>query len=242
VVGEPRIDLTFLGSSNAFGTQGRAFSSFVLNDRYLFDCGPTVLQQLQKARIPSRQIDTVFISHFHGDHFFGLPFLFLDIWHKCQGASLRIVGPPGIEERAEHLLDLAFPSLPDRPFKREYLEVRDGVEMAAGDLQFAGVHVEHVPDLECFAYRVQVGERVLVFSGDAHMCGGLLRLVRGADVLVLECSCGHEAVHLSPEDLAEIVRHAPPNAQTIITHHDIETPPPELQGMQVATDLARFSL
>ena len=43
------LDLTFLGSGNAFGGEGRAFSSFVLNGRYLFDCGPTVLQQLRKA-------------------------------------------------------------------------------------------------------------------------------------------------------------------------------------------------
>ena len=40
------LDLLFLGSGNAFGAEGRAFSSFLLNGRYLFDCGPTVLQQL----------------------------------------------------------------------------------------------------------------------------------------------------------------------------------------------------
>ena len=239
-----RLDLTFLGSGNAFGAEGRAFSSFILNGCYLFDCGPTILQQLKRARIPSRDIDTVFISHFHGDHFFGLPFLYLDLWHSGDasgGPRIRVVGPPGIEQRAEHLLELAFPSLPAKPFDREYIEVHDGMEAQAGDLAFTAASVDHVPDLECFAYRVHQDGRSLVFSGDTHMCDGLLRLVPGADVLVLECSCDAVPVHLSTADVAEIARHAP-GAQTIVTHHDITARPEELRGCLIATDLSRFSL
>ncbi len=56
------LDLTFLGSGNAFAPAGRAFSSFLVNGRYLFDCGPTVLQQLHKAGLSSDVIDLVLIS------------------------------------------------------------------------------------------------------------------------------------------------------------------------------------
>ena len=239
---QQRLDLTFLGSGNAFGPDGRAFSSFILNDRYLFDCGPTVLQQLKKARIPSRQIDVVFISHFHGDHFFGLPFLVLDGWHEGRSEDLLIVGPPGIETRTEQLLDLAFPHMGERTaFRRLYKETSDGVEGEAAGLSFRASWVDHVPSLECFAYRVQLSDKSLVFSGDARLCESLLDLASGASVLVLECSCAGEPVHLSPSDIAAIAGRAGPQAQTIVTHLDAADHPEGFRGLHVASDLARFS-
>lgn len=241
-IGQQRLDLTFLGSGNAFGSEGRAFSSFILNDRYLFDCGPTILQQLRKARISSKQIGVAMISHFHGDHFFGLPFLALDSWHEDRTDDLCIVGPPGIEERAEHLLQLAFPRMNERMrFRRSYIEVTDGVEAEVAGLPYRASQVEHVPGLECFAYRLSLGGKSLVFSGDARICDPLLNLVPGADVLVLECSCAGEPVHLSPADIATITAHAGPQAQTIVTHLDADEHPEGFRGLHVASDLARFS-
>jgi ribonuclease BN (tRNA processing enzyme) len=240
--GEERLDITFLGSGNAFGPEGRAFSSFLLNGRYLFDCGPTVLQQLQKARVSSRQIEAVVISHFHGDHFFGLPFLVLDGWHEGRTEELQIIGPPGIRQRAESLLELAFPRMGERVgFQRTYIEVSDAVSASVGGLRLTPARVEHVPSLECFAYRVELGGKTLVFSGDSQLCDALLDLVVGAGVLVLECSCAGERVHLSPGDIAALVERAGPQAQTIVTHLDAVEHPEGFRGLHVASDLARFS-
>ena len=105
------LDLLFLGSGNAFAAEGRAFSSFLLNGRYLFDCGPTVLQQLRKANVSSHDIEVVVISHFHADHFFGLPFLLLDGHYSGRIRDLTIVGPPGIEAQTEQLVRLGYPGL-----------------------------------------------------------------------------------------------------------------------------------
>ncbi len=238
---KPGIDLTFLGSGNAFGAEGRAFSSFLLNGRYLFDCGPTVLQQLRKANVPSDAIDVVLISHYHADHFFGLPFLFLDAWHTGRTKELYIVGPPGVEERTERLVDFAYTLLSGRmTFPRRYVEVSDGLEAEVSGLAFTAAQVEHVPELECFAYRAHLNGRSLVFSGDARLCDSLIGLVPGADVVVLECSCAGEPVHLSPADVAEIVSHAPADAQVIVTHLDGRDHPNGFAGLHVATDLARF--
>ena len=240
--GVPRLDLAFLGSGNAFGSEGRAFSSFLLNGRYLFDCGPTILQQLRKAGISSRQIEAVMISHFHGDHFFGLPFLMLDGWHEERSEELLVVGPPGIEERTEGLLNVAFPHMSERlSYRRVYREVHDCTQNVMASLTLLAARVEHVPSLECFAYRVEHSGKSLVFSGDAKLCPALRDLVRGADVLVLECSCAGEPVHLSPEDIAELVECAGPQAQTIVTHLDGFAHPDGFRGLHVASDLARFS-
>jgi ribonuclease BN (tRNA processing enzyme) len=237
-----KIDLTFLGSGNAFAAEGRAFSSFLLNGRYLFDCGPTVLQQLQKAAVSSNDVDVVLISHFHADHYFGLPFLILDAWRNGRKDDFWIVGPPGIEKRTEDLFELAFPSLPNKDaFRRRYIEVSDGMEAMAAGLTFSAAEVEHVACLDCFAYRVDCSGRSLVYSGDTRLCDGLLRIVAGADVVVIECSCGCDPVHLSPADIAEVGRTAS-RAKLVLTHLDGQDHPENFEGLLVAEDLARFSL
>ncbi|HEX5368323.1 MAG TPA: ribonuclease Z [Dehalococcoidia bacterium] len=236
------LDLLFLGSGNAFGANGHAFSSFLLNGRYLFDCGPTVMQQLQKAAIPSNDIDVVFISHFHADHFFGLPFIALDGRYKGRSRELVIVGPPGIEQQTEALLTIGYPQLiDDGGFPRRYLEVHDGIEAEACGIGFSAARVEHVPNLECYAYRAEIDGRSVVYSGDTILCGGLLRLVSGADVVVTECSSRAVPVHLSPAGVAEVAHHAP-GAKVIVTHLDGLEQPGNFEGLIVAEDLARYTL
>jgi ribonuclease BN (tRNA processing enzyme) len=101
--------------------------------------------------------------------------------------------------------------------------------------------------MECFAYRVQTGGRNLVYSGDTTLCDGLLSLVSDAGVVVIECSCDGVPVHLHPEGVEAVVRHAPPHAQFILTHLDgRQDADPLIQRLtrdprfHVAADLARF--
>ena len=183
------------------------------------------------------------ISHFHGDHFFGLPFLLLDAVSTCRTKDLFVVGPPGIQERTEHLLHLAFPNLGAKiEFGCHYIEVRDGLEGEAAGLPFTAAGVEHARGLECFAFRARVDGRWLLFSGDSTLCDGLLRLAPGADVLVLECSCAREPTHLSPERVYEVMRRAPRGAPSILTHLDGLEHAEGFRALHVASDLARFSL
>src|SRR3989304_10041950 len=96
------MELTFLGSGNAFASGGRYWSSFLANGRYLFDAPPTLLPHLKRIGAPLTDIEVVFLSHFHGDHFMGLPFLFLeDIYLTERRDDLCIVGPRGAEAKLE---------------------------------------------------------------------------------------------------------------------------------------------
>jgi ribonuclease BN (tRNA processing enzyme) len=237
------LDITFLGSGNAFAAEGRAFSSFLVNGRYLFDCGPTVLQQLRKLRIPTSDIDAVFISHFHADHFYGLPFLMLDAKYSGRTKDLTIVGPPGVGQASEDLLRIGYPGVTadhTPSFRRCYVEVRDGCEIEVAGLRLTAATVEHVEEHECFAYRAGVDGRTVVYSGDTTLCDGLLRLVPDADVVVLECSCDGVSVHLSPDGVETVRRHASPGTKLIVTHLDGHSHPENFEGLIVAQDLARF--
>lgn len=236
------LDLLFLGSGNAFAAQGRAFSSFLLDGRYLFDCGPTILQQLGKAQLRTDDIDVVFISHFHADHFFGLPFLFLDARYGGRTKPITIVGPPGLEERVRQLMTLGYARVLDEAeFDQHYIEVSDGFSGRAYDLAFNAAQVKHVPDLACYAFRAELEGRAVVYSGDTTLCDSLLCLTKGADVIVVECSCREVEVHLTPAGVEAVAKQAP-GAKVIVTHLDGHDHPNGYDGLLVAEDLKRFVL
>lgn len=237
------LDLLFLGTGNATSNEGRAHSSFLVNGKYLFDAGPTALQQLKKSQIDPADVRVILISHFHADHFFGLPFLLLDYWVSNRQEELHIVGPPGIEAQTEELLVLAFPGLPARRqgYRRRYVEIDDGLDGEVAGLAFTAIEVDHVPSLRCFGYQTKVEGRSLAYSGDSVMCDGLLKVVRGADVLVLDCSNGDDPVHLPMADLATVMASAPETATTIVSHLD-DSSSAQLANVVVASDLDRFRL
>ena len=236
------IDLLFLGTGNATSYEGRGHSAFLVNGGYLFDAGPTALQQLKKSRINPGDVRVILISHFHADHFFGLPFLLLEYWASGREDELQIVGPPGIEARTEELLNLAFPALPrrDKEYRRCYTEVDDGASGDVEGFQFEAFEVEHVPSLRCFGYRTTIAGRTLAYSGDAVLCRGLLRLVAQAEVLVLNCSYRGDPVHLAASALPAVIGHAPATATTIVSHVDGPGTAAGTPNVLVASDLGLF--
>jgi ribonuclease Z len=246
---KPSLELTFLGSGNAFAGD-RYWSSFVLNRRYLFDAPPTLLPHLNKLRIPTLDIAAVFISHFHADHFFGLPFLYLDYEHLSnRTGDLVIVGPPRVQEVVEKVADLGFSGLTRgrQSYRRIYLEAQAGQEGTAADLPFRAITVEQdsksAPD--CLGYKVNVGGRILSYTGDTVMCDGVRELARDADVLVIDCSCWRDPCphHMSFEELRRFRKEVPPQTTFVLTHLDTGAPPPlDMGGMIVAEDFATIRL
>src|SRR5262245_6222152 len=101
------VRVTVLGSGDAFGAGGRLHSAYLVEGpsaTCLVDCGPTVLQGLKRAGIDPGRIDFVCLSHLHGDHFGGLPFLFMDfLYTSHRTRPLTIYGPPETERRVRRL-------------------------------------------------------------------------------------------------------------------------------------------
>ena len=79
--------LTIVGSGDAFGSGGRFNTCFQLessNATLLIDCGASSLVALNLCGIKPNNIDGVIVSHLHGDHFGGLPFLLIDAQHNSR--------------------------------------------------------------------------------------------------------------------------------------------------------------
>jgi ribonuclease BN (tRNA processing enzyme) len=240
------LELSFLGSGNAFTPGGRYWSSFLLNGRYLLDAPPTLLPHLKRLGVPLTDIRVIFISHFHGDHFLGLPFLLLEYLHMTpRREDLHIVGPPGVEEKIERLADMAFPNLSsaNAGYRRRYLEVEPNRQLTVDDLPFQAFLMKHANDtLTSFGYSLRLAEKVIAYTGDAELSDGLFALAEGADVLVLDCnySQGRGPEHVSFADVPEIRRRLPSSTTIILTHLEAEPDVSGMEGVLVAQDFATF--
>lgn len=240
------LEFLFLGSGNAFAP-GRYWSSFLLNGRYLFDASPVVLPHMKRCGVALDEIEAVFISHFHGDHWFGLPFLLLEYSEMTtRSKDLTIIGPPGIQERVRTVTQAGFPNVlkKEKTYRETYRDLRDGLEGEVAGLKFLARSVTHVDSLECFGLRVRVGDRTVAYSGDSVLCDSLLELADDADVFVVECSCWDGACgpHMSPDDVRELRRRLGPKPTFILTHLDAGQQDLGIENSLVADDLARFSV
>jgi ribonuclease BN (tRNA processing enzyme) len=160
---------------------------------------------MQHAGIDPLTIDAVALSHLHGDHFGGLPFLFLDAQFRRRTAPLTVAGPPGARARVESAMEVFFPGSTGvtRRFAVEYVELHDGVPASVGGMTVTPFAVVHASGAPAHALRIEDGERVVTYSGDTEWTDRLLDAARGADLFVCEAYTYERAVkfHLSHETL-----------------------------------------
>jgi ribonuclease BN (tRNA processing enzyme) len=186
--------LTFLGSGDAFGSGGRFHTCFLLEvaaRRYLLDCGASSLVALRQRDVPPESIDAVVLTHFHGDHFGGLPFLLLEgQFISKRTRPLVIAGPAGVEARVTELMEAMFRGATPgvRRFPIRYVELPAAEEVAVGELRVTAVPVDHGREASAHGVRIEAGGAVLAYSGDTAWCDALPWLAAGADLFVCECS------------------------------------------------------
>ena len=191
------VRLTVIGSSDAFNSAGRGHSCYLLEGAAPaplgIDFGATALAGLGRLGVDPRTVRTILLTHLHGDHVAGLPFLLLDgIYHRIRTEPLELLGPPGIGARVEALFRAAYGSLADRsrPFELRIRELGPGEEadLAGARLRtFAADHQDPPEFPLCLRIEGRDG-RVVAFSGDSAPCPGLFAAAAGADLLVAECT------------------------------------------------------
>ena len=110
----PEFSVTILGNASAIPTQNHHPASQLViykNKYFLVDCGEGTQIQLIKYKIKYHKIDNIFISHMHGDHFFGLIGLISTYHLLGREKPLHIYGPDTLKDIIENLLEAALTKL-----------------------------------------------------------------------------------------------------------------------------------
>ena len=187
------VRIRFLGSGDAFGSGGRFQTCIhVTSDEatFLIDCGASTLIAMRRFGVTPNDVQVILVTHFHGDHFGGLPFFFLDAQFVSRRASpLTIAGPPGIEARTRELMEIMFPgsSQTRQAFPVEFVEMEEGRENPVGLVTVTPYRVAHSSGLIPYALRVRCSEKVIAYSGDTEWTEALVQVADGADLFICEC-------------------------------------------------------
>jgi ribonuclease BN (tRNA processing enzyme) len=184
--------IRFAGSGDAFGSGGRWQTCIHLSGDgqvLLVDCGATSLTALKAQGLDPNAVDAVAVTHLHGDHFGGLPFLILDGQFSRRSTPLHVAGPPGIQARLAATMEALFPgsSQAQRRFPVEVTELRtDGTPTELGAATVRGWQVEHACGAPPLALRVNLGSVSFAYSGDTQWTPALARAAHGADLFAVE--------------------------------------------------------
>ncbi|RJX35017.1 MAG: MBL fold metallo-hydrolase [Desulfarculus sp.] len=217
--------VTFLGSGDAFGHGGRLQACILLEAggrAYLLDCGASALISLQRYGVEPNRVEGILVSHLHGDHFGGVPFFVLDaqLFSKRR-QPLMLAGPPGLARHLPLAMEAAFPgsSGVQRKFAVQVQELPPGRPQTWGALRVTPFAATHPPGEVRLMLRLELGGRVLAYTGDTGWEDGLIPAAQGADLLIAEAYFYERAVreHLSYRELRDRLGELGAK-RTVVTH------------------------
>jgi ribonuclease BN (tRNA processing enzyme) len=219
------MQLRFVGCGDALGSGGRANTCFHVTGKsanFLIDCGASSLPALKRLEIARDDIDLILITHFHGDHFGGLPFLLLDAQFTRRTRPLVIAGPEGIETRLTQLMEALFEhsSKTKQRFELSVVALAPEESRSFGAVTVTPYPVVHGESGGPFlAYRIEAEGRVVTYSADTEWTETLIPAARNADLFIAEAYYYDKIVknHLS---LKTLEAHLPEiNARRLVLTH-----------------------
>jgi ribonuclease BN (tRNA processing enzyme) len=219
------VRVTFAGTGDAWGSGGRLQTCLLVDGRaatFLIDCGASSLPALKRIGRSPGEVDLIVISHLHGDHFAGIPFLLLEAQHASKRTRpLTITGPPGLRTRLKQALDVLFPgaAATDWRFPLEVLELEPEARVELGPVAVTAFSVVHPSGAPPLALRFEYDGFVIAYSGDTEWTDALVRAAQDADLFIAEGYTLEERVryHLDVRTLTSHLDEIGPK-RLILTH------------------------
>jgi ribonuclease BN (tRNA processing enzyme) len=187
------VTVRFVGSGDSFGSGGR-FQTCILVDgprcRFAIDFGTSSLIALAQQGIAHNSIDAILLTHLHGDHCGGVPFLLMDAMLSAKrDRPLTVAGPRDLQRRMGNLREALFPGshVMTPKFAVDWIELEPGRLHEVLDLRVTAQSARHTEETNPTALRVEVGDRVIGYTGDTEWTDDVAKVARGADLLIAEC-------------------------------------------------------
>lgn len=187
-----QIEIKFLGTGDAFGSGGLDNACFLIKTKsfqLLMDCGASALISIKREKIIPERIDAIVISHFHGDHFGGVPVFILEQSFTERRKPLHIIGPAGIKKKTQSLMKLMFPSGSHfkTPFDVLFYEYKTGENFyIAENIQLIAFKVKHTPQTLPHGLRLRIENKIVAYSGDTEWTETIIDIAKDADLFICE--------------------------------------------------------
>jgi ribonuclease BN (tRNA processing enzyme) len=219
------VSVRFVGSGDSFGSGGR-FQTCILVDgprsRVAIDFGTSSLIALAQQGIEHNSIDAIVLTHLHGDHCGGVPFLLIDAMLAARrGRPLTVAGPRDLQRRMGEIREALFPGshVMTPKFPLSWVELVPGRAQTILDLVVTSYPARHTQETNPTALRVEVGGKTLAYTGDTEWTADVATAARDADLLIAECYFYDKPIkwHLNYRDL--VAHRAELGARRVILTH-----------------------
>jgi ribonuclease BN (tRNA processing enzyme) len=204
------VNVRFVGSGDSFGSGGR-FQTCILVDgpqsRFAIDFGTSSLIALAQQGIEHNSIDAILLTHLHGDHCGGVPFLLMDAMLGAKRARpLIVAGPRDLQRRMGEIREALFPGshVMTPRFALSWLEMEPGQSHRILDLVVTPQRARHTAETNPTAIRVEVGGKVVSYTGDTEWTDDVAKVAAGADLFIAESYYYDKPIkwHLNYPDIA----------------------------------------
>jgi len=186
--------VTFAGVGSAFDEHQPNTSILIesASTSLLADCGFTAAHAFWKTADNPLDLDAIYLSHFHGDHYFGVPALLLHMYEEGRTKPMTIIGQPSVQERIRTLTDLAYANLLDKIlFDITFREAEIDRKVMIGNMQLSFAPSDH--STPCLAVRIDAGGKSVFYSGDGRSTEASCELAKGSELVI------HESFSLEPD-------------------------------------------
>lgn len=207
--------INFLGNGGFIGS-GLPYNSFIIGDSFLIEAPPDIMPTMRSQGIPLSGIKRIFLSHFHGDHYFGMPFLILNLFalypeQADEAACIDVIGPEGIRDHIINLQKIAVsPDNPsvfriDRAFN--FIEINESSRLRINDKDVMIFHrMSHSRETYGFSI-IRDNRYEITYLADTVWDESFLRIIANRPQYVI-CDLNGDSsdkiqAHMSEKDIVE---------------------------------------
>jgi len=219
--------ITILGSGTFIPELKRSCPGHLIeldNDQILFDFGRGVIRNLMRKKINPIEIDTVFITHMHADHFSELiPFIALILDHYDK-KNLREVytfyGPKGFKKELMGIVKVIGLDKHKNIKRIKVIDVKPNEVLKVKKVSIKSFKVDHSKSKLCLAYRIKLNKKVFCYSGDSSYCENLKKACKNVDLAIVEATGPKRwniQSHLNGEDLGILAKEC--NVKKLVVVH-----------------------